>query len=51
MYIDQIVIYLTWPVFIIMSWIIIRSALILYERKIQTRDESEEERSDKGRDK
>lgn len=33
MYLDQIAIYLTWPAFILVSWIIIRSALLLYERK------------------
>ena len=33
MYIKEILTYLVWPVFILVSWIIIKSALILYERK------------------
>jgi hypothetical protein len=33
MYIDQILTYLVWPVFILVSWLIIRSAVILYEKK------------------
>jgi hypothetical protein len=33
MYITQILTYLIWPVFILVSWIIIKSALVLYEKK------------------
>jgi hypothetical protein len=33
MYIKEILTYLVWPVFILVSWIIIKSALILYEKK------------------
>ena len=33
MYINQLITYLMWPAFIITCWIIIKSALILYEKK------------------
>lgn len=33
MYLKQLLIYLLWPAFIIVSWFIIKAALILYERK------------------
>jgi hypothetical protein len=33
MYIDQILTYLVWPVFIIASWFIIRAVVTLYEKK------------------
>lgn len=33
MYTTQIITYLIWPVFILVSWIIIRSAVILYEKR------------------
>ena len=32
MYINQILTYLVWPVFIFVSWIIIKSAVVLFER-------------------
>ncbi|GEM_PF-1086999 len=47
MYLDQLVIYLTWPAFIIISWIIIKSALILYERKYPFRDAERSHSSEK----
>lgn len=34
MYITEILTYLIWPVFIIVSWMIIRSAVILYDKKV-----------------
>jgi hypothetical protein len=33
MYINQMLTYLVWPVFIIASWIIIRALVVLYEKK------------------
>jgi len=33
MYINQILTYLVWPVFILVSWFIIRAAVILYEKR------------------
>jgi hypothetical protein len=33
MYINQIITYLVWPVFILVSWIIIKAAVILYEKR------------------
>ncbi len=33
MYIIQILTYLVWPVFILVSWIIIKSAVVLYDKK------------------
>jgi hypothetical protein len=33
MYTTQIITYLIWPLFILLSWIIIRSAVILYEKR------------------
>ena len=36
MYIKEILTYMVWPVFILVSWIIIKSALILYEKKFGT---------------
>ncbi len=33
MYITQILTYLVWPVFILASWIIIKSAVVLYEKR------------------
>lgn len=47
MYLDQLVIYLTWPAFIVISWIIIKSALILYERKYPFRDDARPHSSEK----
>jgi len=47
MYLNQIVIYLTWPLFIILSWIIIKSALILYERKFKLQKDDKNIPSDK----
>jgi hypothetical protein len=33
MYTAQIFAYLTWPVFILVSWLIVRSAVTLYEKR------------------
>jgi hypothetical protein len=33
MYINQILTYLVWPVFILVSWIIIKAAVVLYDKK------------------
>jgi hypothetical protein len=33
MYINQLIVYLVWPVFIIVSWFIIRAVVMLYEKK------------------
>ncbi|HVN57884.1 MAG TPA: hypothetical protein VMT63_06290 [Bacteroidales bacterium] len=33
MYLTKIIAYLVWPVFIYVSWLIIKAAVILYERK------------------
>jgi len=42
MYFNQILTYLVWPVFILVSWIIIRSAVTLYERRSAEAEESGE---------
>ena len=42
MYINQILTYLVWPVFILVSWIIIRSAVTLYERSSAEAEKSGE---------
>jgi hypothetical protein len=39
MYINQIITYLVWPVFILVSWFIIRAAVILYEKKYAAPEE------------
>jgi len=39
MYIASILQYLIWPVFIIVSWLIIKAALAYYEKKFPVRDE------------
>jgi hypothetical protein len=39
MYIDQILTYLVWPVFIIASWFIIRAVVILYEKRFPEGEE------------
>lgn len=39
---NQIVTYLMWPVFILVSWIIIKSSLILYERKFPEEEKEKE---------
>mgnify|MGYP007023415666 FL=1 len=33
MYLNQLMIYLLWPAFILVAWFIIRAAVVLYERK------------------
>jgi hypothetical protein len=33
MYINQILTYLVWPVFILASWFIIKAVVVLYEKK------------------
>ena len=33
MYINQILTYLLWPVFILVSWYIIKAAVVLYDKK------------------
>jgi hypothetical protein len=33
MFINQILTYLVWPVFIIASWFIIRALVVIYEKK------------------
>ncbi|MGD0581933.1 MAG: hypothetical protein ABR974_03180 [Bacteroidales bacterium] len=38
MYINQILTYLVWPVFILVSWIIIKSAVVLYDRKFAAKE-------------
>ena len=45
MYIKEILTYLIWPVFIIVSWIIIKSSVILYEKKTAERLSSQEKGS------
>jgi hypothetical protein len=42
MYINQILTYLVWPVFILVSWFIIRSAVILYEKKYSEAEKAKE---------
>lgn len=39
MYITAILQYLIWPVFIIVSWMIIKAGLSYYEKKFPVRDE------------
>jgi len=39
MYIIAILQYLIWPVFIIVSWLIIKAGLSYYEKKFPVRDE------------
>ncbi len=50
MYLEQLAIYLTWPAFIFVSWLIIRSALVLYEKKY-TPDGEDEILSGRGEEK
>jgi len=38
MYITQILTYLVWPVFILVSWIIIKSAVVLYDKKFAAQE-------------
>lgn len=40
MYINQILTYLVWPVFILVSWVIIRSAVMLYEKNFPGAEET-----------
>jgi len=42
MYLNPIITYLMWPVFIIACWIIIKSALSIYEKKFPVKNDSEE---------
>jgi hypothetical protein len=37
MYITQILTYLVWPVFILVSWIIIKAAIVLYDKKFEVK--------------
>ena len=43
MYLDQILTYMVWPVFILVSWFIINSAVILYEKKYSKSEEKAEQ--------
>ncbi|GEM_PF-1810051 len=51
MYLEQIAIYLTWPVFILISWIIIKSALFFYEKKFSGEGQKDNIPSGGGKDK
>jgi hypothetical protein len=42
MYINQILTYLVWPVFILVSWIIIKAAVVLYEKKFAVKEQEKE---------
>lgn len=42
MYIEQILQYLIWPVFIVISWVTIKFALSRYEKKFPEREEPNE---------
>lgn len=39
MYISEILQYLIWPAFIIISWFIIKTGLKLYEKRFPVKDE------------
>jgi len=45
MYINQLLQYLLWPVFIIVSWIIIKAALNYYEKKFPEGEQKSEKSS------
>jgi hypothetical protein len=38
MYINQILTYLVWPVFILVSWLIIKAAVVLYNKKFAVKE-------------
>ena len=40
MYISELVKFLIWPIFILVSWFLIRAGLTYYERKFQANDQS-----------
>jgi hypothetical protein len=42
MYINQILTYLVWPVFILVSWFIIKAAVVLYDRKYPVKEPESE---------
>jgi len=42
MYINQLITYLMWPAFIILCWIIVKAALLLYEKKFPVETDSQE---------
>jgi hypothetical protein len=42
MYINQIITYLMWPVFIIVCWFIIKAAFVIYEKKFPAKEETQE---------
>jgi hypothetical protein len=44
MYINQILTYLVWPVFILVSWHIIKSAVVLYNKKFPVTEAKAEEK-------
>jgi len=39
MYLNQLMIYLLWPAFIIVAWFIVRAAVVFYEKKLPRMDE------------
>jgi hypothetical protein len=41
MYIDEILEYLIWPGFILLSWVVIKYALSVYEKKFPEQDQQE----------
>jgi hypothetical protein len=45
MYLNEILQYLIWPAFILVSWSAIEFALIFYEKKFQEKEETSEKSS------